>query len=57
MSSPLNKLIDSVVSCTICGSKFGTCKCWVKCVCGWFRRNGKKCNNPIHKKNSLNNGI
>jgi len=50
MSTPIEKLIRDSVKCVKCGAKFGTCKCWKKCECGWMIEVGFKCNNPIHKK-------
>lgn len=45
----INKLIESVARCTICGAKYGQCVCWQDCECGWMRRRGELCNNPKHK--------
>ena len=42
---PINRMIDAVVRCTLCGKS--QCECWVRCGCGWLHeRDGGKCRNP-----------
>ena len=43
--SPLAKMFDASVRCTVCGAKgVGSCACWDKCGCGRMKRNSEaKC--------------
>jgi len=43
----INRMIDSNVRCSICGTKgVGNCDCWEDCSCGWVHEKGKPCRNP-----------
>jgi hypothetical protein len=45
--TPIDRLIDSVpMTCTVCGARAGTCRCWEECSCGWSTRRGEPCRNP-----------
>ena len=46
--TPLQRTVDSVMKCTVCGAPMGKCDCWTKCSCGWSYRKGSYCTNPIH---------
>ena len=44
MKKPIESLIDSVVRCTKCGAKPGTCNCWTQCErCSWWYETGGEC--------------
>lgn len=48
MPSPIERLIDQSMRCTICGQPRG-CGCWEDCKkCGWSFEAGKECRNPAH---------
>ena len=38
MNAPINRMINSVVRCTICKAKMGQCNCWVKLRCPQCKR-------------------
>lgn len=48
--TPVNRAVDGVVKCTVCGAHLGACDCWQRCECGWNYRKGEMCNNPVHRK-------
>jgi hypothetical protein len=48
--TPIERMVDSVMSCTLCGAKgVGTCDCWVTCSCGWHFEKGTECRNEVHR--------
>ena len=54
MVSPVNRLIDSSVSCSKCGTKgMFNCDCFYKCWCGWIIDKGEDCRNPKCKVRKL----
>ena len=46
MATPLDRMINSVVTCLKCGAKMGQCDCQSRCSCGWWHDKGKPCRNP-----------
>lgn len=43
---PVNRMVDSTVSCVKCGARgIGTCDCWERCSCGWLAEKGQPCGN------------
>lgn len=46
--SPVERMIDHAMRCTLCDAKAGACDCWTPCRCGWLYRKGEACRNPIH---------
>ena len=44
---PINRMIDSSVSCSKCGTKgMFNCDCFYRCPCGWIIEKDKDCHNP-----------
>jgi len=44
--SPIERMIDSVMKCSLCEAPMGTCDCWTHCSCGWWAKTGYACRNP-----------
>ena len=48
MTTPLEKMINATVVCTVCSAPMGKCDCWTKCTtpgCTWSYRKGEFCQN------------
>jgi len=43
---PLERAIDEICKCVLCGKPMGQCDCWVRCPCGLLHERGKLCRNP-----------
>ena len=55
MTLPINKMVDSVAKCVLCGAGYGKCDCWTECgVCGWMFEKGTKCRNCANNRRADN---